>query len=168
MVFLYGPPAVGKLTVGSLVAARGGFRLLHNHVTVDAVTPVFDFGTPEFVRLVGRFRRELVSEAAAAEVDLVVTFVFAPGDEDAVEQLAAPYGADVTFAQLLASPETLRLRVASESRRRHGKITDVATLDDVLERYDCYQRIPGRESLTLDMEELTPDEAAARILEALA
>lgn len=44
MIFLYGPPAVGKLTVANLVSERTGFRVLHNHLTIDAITPVFAFG----------------------------------------------------------------------------------------------------------------------------
>jgi hypothetical protein len=31
LVFLYGPPGVGKYTIGVELAARTGFRLLHNH-----------------------------------------------------------------------------------------------------------------------------------------
>ena len=70
MLFLYGPPAVGKLTVARLVAERMGFRVLHNHLTIDAVAPVLDFGTDAFWGVVGRLRRDLVS-AAAEGTDLV-------------------------------------------------------------------------------------------------
>ena len=37
LVILYGPPGVGKLTVGRELAARTGFKLFHNHLTVDLV-----------------------------------------------------------------------------------------------------------------------------------
>ena len=51
LVFLYGPPAVGKLTVGRELASRCGFPLFHNHLVVDALTPVFEFGSDAFVDL---------------------------------------------------------------------------------------------------------------------
>jgi hypothetical protein len=168
MVFLYGPPAVGKLTVANAVAELAGFRVLHNHLTIDAVLPVFEFGTPPFHRLVGLFRRELIAAAAEEGLDVVCTFVFASGEEDIVAELVAPYEGRVTFVQLVASPAELRRRVVSDSRRAHGKIRDVETLDAILRDYDCFEVIAGRETLTLDMELLTADEAADRIVEAIA
>jgi len=37
LLFIYGPAAVGKLTVARELAKLTGFRLFHNHLTVDAV-----------------------------------------------------------------------------------------------------------------------------------
>ena len=34
LVFLYGPPAVGKLTVARAIAAREPFKILHNRLTL--------------------------------------------------------------------------------------------------------------------------------------
>ena len=53
LVYLDGPPAAGKLTVATALAERTGYRLFHNHLTVDALAPVFGFGTPAFERLLG-------------------------------------------------------------------------------------------------------------------
>ncbi len=39
LVYLYGPPAVGKLTVATELQRLTGFRLFHNHLTVDALRP---------------------------------------------------------------------------------------------------------------------------------
>jgi broad-specificity NMP kinase len=165
MVFLYGPPAVGKLTVGRVVAERLGFRLLHNHVTVDPVAAVFDFGTRPFFDVLGRLRRDLFSTAAREGVDLVVTFVIAPGEERLVDELVA--GFDVTYVRLVARPEELRRRVVLDSRRTHGKIADAAVLDELLAKWDLDAALPGRAALTVDTEQLSPDEAAAQIVRAV-
>jgi hypothetical protein len=53
LVFLYGPPAVGKLTVAQELAARRPFRVLHNHLTIDPVATVLPFGTDAFWAVVG-------------------------------------------------------------------------------------------------------------------
>ena len=166
MLFLYGPPAVGKLTVARLVAERMGFRVLHNHLTLDAVAPVLDFGTDAFWGVVGRLRRDLVSAAAEEGIDLVYTYVFAPGDEAVVDPLVEPYedAGGVSFVQLVAPPDELLLRVASASRREHRKITDADVLRGLLDRYDLYTTIPGRDSLTLDLAELSANAAADRIV----
>ena len=51
LVFLFGPPAVGKLTVARAPAARTGLKLFHNHLVLDAITAVFDFKSPAYLRL---------------------------------------------------------------------------------------------------------------------
>ena len=40
LVVLFGPPAVGKLTVAREVAARMGWRLFHNYLAVDVALSV--------------------------------------------------------------------------------------------------------------------------------
>jgi adenylate kinase family enzyme len=35
LVFIVGPPAVGKMTVGYELAQRTGLKLFHNHHTID-------------------------------------------------------------------------------------------------------------------------------------
>ena len=45
LIFLHGLPGVGKLTVARQLAALTGFKLFHNHLTVDLVTSVFEFGS---------------------------------------------------------------------------------------------------------------------------
>ena len=51
LIFLYGLPATGKLTVAHELAAITGFKVFHNHLVVDVLLTVFDFGSPDFVRL---------------------------------------------------------------------------------------------------------------------
>lgn len=51
LLFHYGPPAVGILTVAREVAALTGYRLFHDHLTVNLALAVFDFGTPGFIAL---------------------------------------------------------------------------------------------------------------------
>jgi hypothetical protein len=42
LTYLYGPPAVGKLTVATPLAEVTGHRLFHNHLSVNAVRPIFE------------------------------------------------------------------------------------------------------------------------------
>ena len=39
LVILFGPPAVGKMAVGIELERQTGFRLFHNHMSVDPVMP---------------------------------------------------------------------------------------------------------------------------------
>jgi hypothetical protein len=77
LVIIFGPPAVGKMTVGYELCKRTGYKLLHNHMTVEPLVEIFDFGSPPFVRLSAEFRRRIVEEAIEAGLPgLVLTFVW--------------------------------------------------------------------------------------------
>ena len=67
-VCVFGPPAVGKMTVGRAVADRSSYRLFHNHHTIELLLDVFDHGTPPFNRLNSEFRRRVVEEAATLDL----------------------------------------------------------------------------------------------------
>jgi shikimate kinase len=166
LIFIYGPPAVGKLTVARAVAERRGVRVLHNHATFDPVADVLTPGTPAFWETLDNVRLQLVTAAAREGIDLVYTFVFAPGDERHVDDVVSAYesaGGSVVFVQLVAPPAELRRRVADSSRAAYNKIRDVASLDAVLREHDVYASIPGRDSLTIDAAATSPEDAAARI-----
>ena len=77
-VVIFGPPAVGKMTVGSELAQITGFKLFHNHTTIDLVLNFFPFGHPQFGKLVGEFRRRIFEEVAASDLaGLIFTYVWA-------------------------------------------------------------------------------------------
>jgi len=74
-IIIFGPPAVGKMTVGTELARLTGFKLFHNHMTIDLVLTFFGFGTPQF-SLVGEFRRRIFEEVAASTLPgLIFTYV---------------------------------------------------------------------------------------------
>lgn len=167
LVFLYGPPAVGKLTVARAIAERQPFKILHNHVTIDAVAQVLPFGTEAFWGVVGRLRRDLVGAAAEEGIDLIYTYVFAPGDEQHVADIVAAYesrGGIVSFVQLLAPREVLLERVLQADRKEHGKIADRETLARLLDQYDNFTVAAGYETRTIDLGEISAAAAAEAIL----
>jgi hypothetical protein len=167
LVFLYGPPAVGKLTVARAIAEREPFKVLHNHVTIDPVLEVLPFGTKTFLRVVDGFHRDLVDAAAEEGIDLIYTFVYAAGEEEHVNAIAGPYegrGGSAVFVRLLASREVLLQRVLGEDRKRHRKLTDPATLEALLDQYDNFTASVGREGLTIDLGTQSAAEAADQVI----
>ena len=90
LLVIFGPPAVGKMTVGRAVAARSDFRLFHNHATIEPLLDVFDYGTPPFLTLMAEWRRRVVEEAAAFGTDLVFTFVWGLEIEADAAGMASP------------------------------------------------------------------------------
>ena len=179
LVMLVGPPAVGKMTVGHELAARTGLRLFHNHQTIDLVLHFFGFGTPQFQRLVGEFRRRIFEEVAASDLPgLIFTYVWAfddARDAAAVEQWAAIFrqqGGRVVFAELEASQsERLRrneteFRLAEKPFKRDLAQSRRRLLEDDA-RYQLNSRgvFDGRPDwFRLETTQLGAAEAAERIL----
>jgi hypothetical protein len=110
LVWLFGPPAVGKMTVGLELSRLTGIPLFHNHLSIEAVLPVFPYGTPPFNRIVGRFRDHVFEEAARSDLPgLIFTMMWAfdvPGDLKFVEKQKAIFegeGGRAVFVELQAS-----------------------------------------------------------------
>jgi hypothetical protein len=168
LIFLYGSPAVGKLTVANEIAKRTDFKVFHNHLSIDCVTPIFEFGSPPFERLIELIRSEVVAEAARAGQNLIYTYCYAHGlDDPHIEKIvraAEENGAEVCFAMLVCEKEVLRQRVLGESRKQYGKVTSVEMMDHFFEHYDLFSPVPGRESFVIDNTDLPPDEVAAQII----
>lgn len=166
LVVIYGPPGVGKLTVARALAELTGYRLFHNHLTVNLVTALFPPDTAAWDALAARVRQEAFAAAAREGVDLILTR--APRDAGAAEvarvaAMVAPVaeaGGDVCYAQLACDREELCARVAREDRRAHDKLTDPAVL---FARYDLGATLPFAPHLRLDVTLLPPAWAAARI-----
>ena len=182
LVVLFGPPAVGKMTVGHELCRLTGYRLFHNHLTIEPFLGIFEFGSPSFTRLSSEFRRRVLEEAIASDLPgLVFTFVWAlelEEDRDLVREyvdLAEAAGSRVSFVELaapldirqqrnntefrLAEKKSKRDRVFNDANlvelERHVMNTDVPTPADAL--------LAGHEHLRLDNSDLPAAEAARQV-----
>jgi hypothetical protein len=98
LVIVFGPPAVGKMTVGHELCGLTGFKLFHNHAAIEPILDIFPFGSPPFGRLVSEIRRRVIEEAAAAGLSgLVFTFVW--GLEEADDAATVAEYAGIVEAQ---------------------------------------------------------------------
>lgn len=76
-ILIFGPQAVGKMTVGKSLAEITGFKLFHNHMTIDLLQPIFGF-SKEMWQLSGHFRQEVFKTAAESNLKgLIFTYVWA-------------------------------------------------------------------------------------------
>jgi hypothetical protein len=176
-IVLFGPPAVGKMTVGQELAKLTGYKLLHNHMTIDLVTEFFDFGTPQFGRLVPEFRRMIVREAAASDLPgMIFTFVWGldlPEDKTFIDDLCGyveDNGGTCYFAELAAPVDERLRRNLTENRLKHKKkdraVSEAYILG--LENASCPVNSNGDfpypdRHIKIDNTNLSAEEAARRI-----
>ena len=168
LVFIYGPPGVGKLSAAREVARLTGYRLFHNHVSIRCAQSVFDFGTPPFWKVVGGIRTLMFEEAAANGVSLIFTFVYAhPKDLPGVERMCGLFearGGRTLPVRLFCEHAELERRLPQPSRVELGKLTSLEALRGLLEKDDLLSPVPGRESLEIDNTGLAPAEVAGLII----
>ena len=168
LLFIYGPPGVGKLSVARELARATGYRLFDNHVSITCAESVFDFGTKPFWRVVGGIRDMVFEEAAAHHVSLIFTFVYAhPQDDQHVERmcgLVEARGGRALLVRLACAREELERRLPQAARAEAGKLASLATLRELLERHDLFSPVSGRESLEIDNTGLGPAEVAGLIV----
>lgn len=167
IVFIYGPVAVGKLTVAREVAKLTGLPLFHNHLVVDAVGAVFPFGSEAFTRLREGFWVQTFVEAARSNRSLVFTFAPEPtverGFPDRVRQAVEPFGGSVVFIALTVSLDEQERRVANPSRLAFGKLTSLELLRELRAGFDDSLAAMPAAHLSIDTEASDPADAATRI-----
>jgi hypothetical protein len=183
LLFVVGPPAVGKMSVGHAIAERTGLRLFHNHIAIELALRYFDYGTEGFHRIDGAIRRLVIEEVAASDLPgLVFTYVWAfnlPEDQAVVEEYAKPFrdrGARVLFVELEATQAERLKRTAGVSRlaeKPSRRDLDAARRDllgdDARYQLNSGGKFDGRpDYLRINNTLLTPDEVAERVVEQFA
>lgn len=124
-ILLFGPQAVGKMTIGQELAKITDLKLLHNHMTIDLLEPFFGF-SPEMWRLSTLFREEIFQTASKSDMyGMIFTFVWAfnlEEDWNKVERVCKIFsseGADIYFVELEADVEERLKRNNTPNRLEH-------------------------------------------------
>ena len=62
LIFIIGPQAVGKMTVGQELSKLTGFKLFYNHMTIEMVRLIFDYDKEIFRKMNSIIRDEVFKE----------------------------------------------------------------------------------------------------------
>lgn len=126
LVILFGPHAVGKMTVGQELCKLTELKLFHNHMTIDVVSDLFDNMPAVRSQLTKSFRRQIFEAyAGSEEYGMVFTFMWAfdlQSDWDYMqwlEELFTAQGAQVYYVELCADYDQRLLRNKTENRLLH-------------------------------------------------
>lgn len=179
-VLITGPQAVGKMAVGMALAERTGLKLFHNHMTIEPVIRLFEYGSDEAQYLIGHFRNEIFKTMAnSSEKGMIFTYVWAfnlESEYENVDQIMKTFhdqGATTYIVELEADLETrlernkTPLRLEEKASKRDVKVTEKRMINS-LKKYRLNSNegeIEHPNYLRLNNNNLTPDQAAEKIIE---
>ncbi len=153
------------------LAGLTGYKLFHNHLAVDLLLSVFEFGSPAFVRLREDIWLSVFVAALNPEEELPgLIFTFAPETtvrSEFLPNLLATFekaSADVLFIELTCPLPILRGRMGEESRKQHRKLASIETFDELYENGVFSTAHMPPPALTLNTSQMSPVEAASRIV----
>lgn len=170
LIFIYGPPAVGKLTVASEISKITGSPVFHNHLTQDLASEIYpDFCKNKF-KLAEAIRLNVFDFAAKNNTNLIFTHVYASGDEDDkfvsnVIDIIKKYNGSIYFVQLTAPRDVLYDRVGNESRKKFKKAHDRETLEWKLDEFDIESCLNAENTLTINTADQEAEVSARKVVE---
>ena len=171
VIFIYGPAASGKHTVGTQLSRLTGLPLFHNHLAVDAALTLFEFGTQGFKNVRSAVWRAAFQEAARSRRSFIFTFQpEASVDPLLVAELVESIesaGGIVQFVELQCTPEVVLGRLGNSSRASFRKLTD-PDLYRTLEEQGAFAFPPlPTPLLCVDTSQIPPEVAAKQIAAAI-
>jgi hypothetical protein len=135
LVFIYGPPAVGKLSTAKKLAEKINYKIFHNHLAADLVESMYKPFTDKNYELrmkVQNLVLEYCSESGLA--GLIFTYCYAyPDDYEIIEQIESIISKNngkIIYVQLQTDLNTLKSRVVNEDRKQFKKLINPDKLED--------------------------------------
>lgn len=177
LVWLIGPHAVGKMTVGQALAETTDLNLFHNHMSIELAVAVLG-QRPNTWTLVRRIREAVFDEALNSDMPgLIFTYMCAFDDSNDVKYVLdvsdqfRSRGAEVLFVELRAD-QAVRLernktenRLAHKPTKRDIALSEKRFLDTEvkyrLNTLENEQVFPGM--LVIDNTFLAPEDTARQI-----
>ncbi len=175
LIIIYGPPAVGKLTVAKELAKITGYKLFHNHLTVDLAYSLFPSGTKGYSDLVEKIRLDVIEIAAKIKIKgMIFTFVYGVEtlggrtDDLFVRKIIRRVEKNkgkVFFVKLSCNEEELHKRLKYPSRKEFKKLNDAKILNSIRKKFDIDSVIPFVENQVIDSTSLSAKKVARMIKE---
>ncbi|MEL6255767.1 MAG: AAA family ATPase [Bacteroidota bacterium] len=177
-LILFGPPAVGKMSVGKALAEKTDLKLFHNHMSIELVLNFFDFDERGFENLNKGIREMILREISESDLKGVIfTFVWAlddPEDKaylDDFIKLFEKKQAEIFYVELEADLETrlIRnrhpLRLAEKASKRDLERSERALLTHEKQyRFNSHEgEFNSKNHLRINNNDLSPEAVADQI-----
>ncbi len=143
-VIIFGPQAVGKMTVGEELAKKTGLKLFHNHMTIDLVLQFFPY--EEGQDLIRLFRESILTKMASSkQKGMIFTYVWAfdmESDWNYIEHISDIFKEhNVYYVELNSNIETRLNRNQTHNRleKKWTKLDIEASEERLLKTYQNHR-----------------------------
>jgi len=169
LIYIYGLPASGKLTVATELSKITGYQIFHNHITRDLVHTLYPDNLKDHYDLVDTLRTEVFKYCSDHETNIIFTIAY-HGSDHLEDNLATKRYVDsldiskdnVFFVELQASNTELLERVSNESRKQHRKLVDREIMKSILDKSNSYS-VPYDNILKIDTTDINAIDSAKLI-----
>lgn len=139
LVVLFGPPAVGKMTVGEHLSTQTGYKMFHNHMTVELALHFHDFSDPRYGLLLADLRNAVFSNFLLSHHrGIIFTFTWDTSDPFGARifNKLEESGYNIYFVELTANVEVLVSRnlLPDRIRRKPSKSDATRSMLDLQKR----------------------------------
>jgi hypothetical protein len=178
-IFIFGPHAVGKMTVGQELAKRTDLRLFHNHMSIEPFLELFKGMPKERAQISDKVRDAVFRLFATSDQEgLIFTYIWYFDDDNhakEIERLVVmfnKYGTEVYFVELEANKEVRLKRNTTENRLTHkASKRDIDFSVNLIETKESAHRLNSRMGevkqknyLRINNTSLEPNEVAEKII----
>jgi hypothetical protein len=172
LIFIYGLPATGKLTVAQELSKRTGYKLFHNHLVVDLLLSTFEFGSVPFVELREEIWLSVFGRACRSHLPgLIFTFnpetTVRPSFVEQTINIVTRSGGQVNFVELVCPLDELNRRIDSPSRLQYRKLSSLSLFEKLQAAGEFDTSHMPTPSLRIDTSLNGPVEAAIQISDTL-
>ena len=164
VVVIYGPPAVGKLTVAQELSKITKMKVFHNHLTTNISRILFEIGNKGFVKLKWSLVKLFFQAAKKENVSLIYTVCYVRKQSDPfLRFMVKLFGNDVHFVRLKCDEKELLKRVKCDSRKEHNKLSCEKKLKKEIPKFSG--QIPFVKNMVIDNTKLSAKKVAKLIKE---
>src|SRR5208283_3137204 len=161
-----------KLTVARELATMTGHKLFHNHLVVDLLLPMFEFGSAPFVELREEIWLSVFEQACRSQAaGLIFTFApeatVRPGFIQRTLHVIAYGNGQVDFVELVCPLAELKRRLGDASRQQYQKLTSVSLFEELQAAGSFDASHMPKPRVSVDTSVCSPVEAAKQIVQAL-
>lgn len=119
-VLIVGPQAVGKMTVGQELVKITGFKLFHNHMTIEMLRLIFDYDKEVYNKMNANIRYEVLKEFSKSnEKGIIFTGCFDFGNDFKAEKEETD-----KWMNLFEESYVVELEAPLEERLKRNKTTN--------------------------------------------
>ena len=170
LIFIYGFPGVGKLTVATALAKKTDLKLFHNHMVLNLIIDIFGMNIPPIVALREKIWLDFFKQAVISDLEgIIFTFCFdrylSKNFLEKVEDALGPDGS-ICYVELTCDDDVLKERIQAPSRSSLHKLQNFSILKKQIDDKSFYvPELINRDVLKINNSYLSPDEVVFQIMQ---